>query len=463
MSDLLNEDLNLNSLSTELVDMTPLANDKVELVKLFRYERLLNPDKEHPNSMSELNKIKECLINTGETISINSNVSTLEYDLNKFVTKFLESWFNQNISDIDLDRLEESEGRILTAKEALTIQLHEDLKKAPNLYEFLNISKNILSFKGDSFDMLNKSIDKYLFVKLTVDTALNDPPTNCLAIAENTDLQHAIRPFFDLSTHLEYLQDYSKSAQRELLENLFKIGKKFDQNSPLTEEWEFLAEVLIVDFENSGVLSKVSFFRINHPQEYFKTIPGFIEAVFDLESEILKVSPMSQPRHSPYLFAAPSPYNRTKLEYIDEIFLSAVSLKDSNDIPKYDLTGFTPEIVKKRLVSVLPKLIQSMIYLQKDDYGFIEDLGKMVNTSSKNTFITPEYIQRELIKIHNNYLFNYCKSLVFDRLRSVLINSCGFSRKEVSNFFADIDDYMGADYLSSSFDNALDRNFLQIP
>lgn len=462
MSDLLNEDLNLNSLSSELVDITPLAHDKIELVNLFRHERLLNPDKEHPNSISELNKIKECLIDTGETISINSNVSTLEYDLNKFVTKFLESWFNQNISDIDLDRLEKSEGKILTAKEALTIQLHEDLKKAPNLYEFLNISKNILSFKGDSFDMLNKSINKYLFVKLTVDTALNDPPTNCLAIAENTDLQHAIRPFFDLSTHLEYLQDYSKSAQRELLENLFKIGKKFDQNSPLTEEWEFLAEVLIVDFENSGVLSKVPFFRINHPRKYFEDINSFIESVFSLENEILKVSPMSQSRLLYLNFRNPTLINRTKLEYLDEIFISAISLKNTNEIPKYDLTEFTPEVIKARLISNLQKLIQSMIYLQQHDYDFLEELGKKVNTSSKNTVILPEYIQGELPKRYNDGLFNYCKSLVFDRLRSVLINSFGFSRKEARDFFDDIDDYMSDDYLAYRFDNALDRNFLQI-
>ena len=453
MSDLLNTTSERNDLSNELVDLASFSSTKMELLKIYEAEKFINRDKEKLDSVLSFNKINSCLGLQPHQISPSLNTNLLESDLNTYITNFLLS-YHKDVAKIDVDELDKVDPNIaLTPKEAVTIQIHNELKVSNNFLQFLHVSQTVLLLKSVSYDLINKAIDKDLFARLTVETALNEPPTNCLAIADNTELQVLMQPFFEYTIRPEYLNKYHKSAQRQLMENIYKLGLPFDINNGLPGNWDYLADNLTYPFDMAGVFDKVSFFNNPHPQAYFENMPTFIDSIHSLEEIILTENNLQRQ-------AKPSFTNRTKLEYLDEVFLSAISSKESDKIPKFDLSDYSPDIIKARLVQNLQTLIQSMIYISKNDSGFIDDLARFAPPPVK-AYVTAEYIKDKLSK--NKELFEHCRSLVYDRVRSILINSCNFSRKEASNIFKDIDEYQHKDYFSFFLKSPLDKNFLVEP
>lgn len=457
MADLLNASSERNNLSNELVDLASFSSTKMELLKIYEAEKFINIDKEKLDSVLSFDKINSCLVNPSHSLPTSLYPNISEYHLNTYIADFLLK-YHKDVANFDVDELDKVDPNVaLTPKEAITIQIHNELKRSSNLLQFLATSQSILSLEPVSYDIINKAIDKDLFARLTIETALNEPPTNCLIFADNTEFQIQLRPFFEYTIRPEYLNKYHKSAQRQLMENIHKLGLPFDINNGLRNSWKCLADDLKCSFINSGVSDKVPFIHNASPKAYFNSIPDFIEAAYEVESRILTENNF-QPHETFYSIVKPSLANRTKLEYIDEVFLYAISSKELDEIPKFNLSCYTPDVIKLRLVQNLQTLIQSMIYILKNDSGFIDDLNKFGPPPVKGYITIEECIQDKLPK--NIKLFEYCRSLVYDRVRSVLINSCGFSRKDANNIFKDIEEYQNEDYHAFFLESPMDKKFL---
>lgn len=453
MSELLDEKLNIERDIKNVPYIDFSIHNPAEIMVLHEKSKFLNRNVMDSSSIQILEKLDKEL-DLYSCFGIKTKQSRFVPPLSTLTKGFIENLLsnpNPISGRTDLDKREH--GELLTPRQRITYAIHKELKSFESLESFLKISKDILEIfdnaKNDKKNLFTKSIDKNLFINLTLNTVLNEPITNCLKILDAPVIFAENFEYFIPNTFTkDYLETYRKSALRQLSENLV-----------FYEETEIYKNIL-TSYTKEGFMDRVApHLEALGYDGTFSTSMGYTslcESLYNLEVSLCHSNPSAN-SHIQYDLYNPTLQLSTESTIMDIPFLTAFASKNNKNTS--EIKDSIDEY-KLHLASKLPNYIQTYTFLRLHNDDFLEAMYSHRNgVPSRNDIIESIVSINKPISNTPCLYYDY-ERLVLDNIKAHLISDYHFSRKEATEFVRDVQHFKSDDYNLKIFKDEIDGSFI---
>lgn len=386
--------------------------------------------------------------------------------LNAFISTFMYVYCGRaNETDYSLANQKKAND-LLTAKEALTFSLYKELKDCDSLEAFLQSSSNVVKSLNSGYlpQVLKDCVDKNLFINLTLRTALDDPISNSLKLAStgNTNYIKHLSIFFEETMKADYLNEYGKSAQRMILENIHRF---IPSEKLLNSAGDVDNNIISPNF--TPAIRHNSNISFSFTDKYlFTHLPEIISSIYDSETNVLLKNASNiesnglstiKNRMAPTYFHPDdiNPSTHSRYDLLDSVYQKHI-FPTNNTLWIHALynNDFIPFILSNDSVLFLtvnlPRYVKSVAYMASIDNDFF--------ASITNSQIDANFdIQNSIISTDESY--NVFEGYVLGSVMGNLMK-LGVPRREASKFIKTIVDYKVDNYRQEIFNKKLDCNFL---